>query len=55
MSWERGETKLDSKNACLMVVLAWHTMEFGLFLETRSLKAFKQRSDIIRSEVERDH
>lgn len=55
MSWERGETKLDSKNACIMVVLAWHTMEFGLFLETRSLKAFKQRSVIIRSEVERDH
>ena len=50
MSWERGETKLDSKNGYIMEVLAWHAMEFGLFLETRSLKAFKKRSDIIRSE-----
>lgn len=37
------------------MLLAWHTKEFGLFLESRSLKGLKQRSGIIRSAFWGDH
>lgn len=38
-----------------MVILTRRTKEFGLFLETEELKAWKQRSAMIRSAFSGDH
>lgn len=46
----KGETKLGSKKGYITIVLSWHTKKFGLFLQTRLLKTFRQKSDITKSE-----
>ena len=43
-------TKLGSKKGYITIVLSWHTKKFGLFLQTRLLKTFRQKSDITKSE-----